>query len=434
MSKLRMRLHSPERFKDVVEGNGAEQNAPTPDPQRRRNELWSMAAIAFLVSYNNSMIAPLIPALAREFGVHPIDFKWLVPGFSVLYGTATLFYGVLSDRFGRYPVLRLLLILAAVTVSALSLVNSSNQLVLLRCIGAASTGGIATIALSIIGDHYPYVVQGRPMGGMFGAISTGIGFGSSLGPLLNPLLGWRNELRLLGFGFGIAALWITQPDCGAFLRRTIEPLWRSTLKYRCILSAPRGGRTLGFIFTNGAFHGGIFAWLSVLLASRYHLGEVGIGIVLAGYGLPDLVLGEAIGSWGDRYGRRHIVPIGFLWASICALLLALKSTPLISALAISALSLGYGATHPFMSSITTSLDPKHRGQITGLATFTNFLGVACGALLFRRLMIPHFGFALVCFGCSEFGVGVLALYAFRAERPVPSTLNDAQVAKRFLCS
>jgi hypothetical protein len=70
-----------------------------------------------------------------------------------------------------------------------------------------------------------------------------------------------------------------------------------------------------------------------------------------------------------------------------------------------------------MSSITTSLDPKHRGQITGLATFSNFVGMASGALMFRRLMNPDFGIALVRFACLEFAAGVLALYGFRAEAP-----------------
>ena len=268
-------------------------------------------------------------------------------------------------------------------------------------------------------NPYPYAVQGRPMGRMFGAIAAGIGLGSSLGPLLNPFLGWRNELRILAFGFGAAAYWVVQRSRGQAVRRTTDgSLWRYAREYRCILDAPRGGRTLAFIFANGAFHGGIFAWLGVLLASRYHLGERGIGFVLLGYGLPDLLFGFVIGSWGDRYGRRYVVPAGFFSASICAFLLALHSTPWISALIITALSVGFDATHPLMSSITTSLDPKHRGQITGLATFANFIGMAIGALVFRRLMAPRFSTALVCFACTEFCVDVLALYAFRGEAPV----------------
>jgi MFS family permease len=136
-----------------------------------------------------------------------------------------------------------------------------------------------------------------------------------------------------------------------------------------------------------------------------------------GYGLPDLLFGTVIGSWGDRYGRRYVVPIGFICASICAFLLALHTTPLISALIITALSIGFDATHPLMSSITTSLAPNHRGQITGLATFANFSGMAIGALGFRHLMMPDFGAALVSFACVELGVGVLAFYTFRSETP-----------------
>jgi MFS family permease len=377
-----------------------------------------MAAIVFLVFYSNYMIAPLIPAFAQRFQVHPYSLKWLIPGFSILYGVSTLVYGVLSDRFGRYPVLRVLLCFAAATIVSLSFAMSAHQLVFLRLLSAIGTGGIATIALSVIGDRYPYVVQGRPMGWMFGAIAAGMGLGSSLGPLLNPVFGWRNELRILALGFGATAYWVNRRNKSEAVRQTAnDSLLGYALEYRCILDAPRGGRTLAFIFANGAFHGGIFAWLGVLLANRYHLGEIGIGLVLAGYGLPDLLLGFLIGSWGDRYGRRYVVPTGFFWASICAFLLALHSTPLISALIITALSIGFDATHPLMSSITTSLDPKHRGQITGLATFSNFVGMAAGALLFHRLMVPHFSAALVSFACVEFGVGILALFAFRMEAP-----------------
>jgi MFS family permease len=369
--------------------------------------------------YANSMIAPLLPALARGLRGHPYDLKWLIPGFSLLYGAATLIYGLLSDRFGRYPVLRILLICASAITLSLSCAMNVHQLLLLRLLSGAGTGGIATIALTIIGDHYPYAVQGRPMGRMFGAIAAGMGLGSSLGPLLNPLLGWRNELRVIAFGLGTAAFWVSyRYKKDAHPQSMHGSLWECAQEYCCILHTRRGGRALAFITVNSAFHGGIFAWLGVLLASRYDLGDVGIGLVLMGYGLPDLLFGTVIGSWGDLYGRRYVVPIGFICASVCAFLLVLHTTPLISALIVTGLSIGFDATHPLMSSISTSLAPKHRGQITGLATFANFSGMAIGALGFRRLMMPHFSVALVCFASVEFGMGILAFYAFRAEAPV----------------
>ena len=50
------------------------------------------------------------------------------------------------------------------------------------------------------------------MGYMFGVKATGMGLGSALDPLLKPMLGWRNEVRILALGFGTAAYWITGPN------------------------------------------------------------------------------------------------------------------------------------------------------------------------------------------------------------------------------
>jgi predicted MFS family arabinose efflux permease len=127
-----------------------------------------------------------------------------------------------------------------------------------------------------------------------------------------------------------------------------------TREYLIVLDTPRGGPTMAFIFCNGAFHGGIFAWLGLLLTRRYHLHDAGIGLALAGYGLPGIFFGSTIGRWGDRYGRRYVVPFGFLWAAGCAFLLLPHSPRFVAALVITALSVGFDATHPSPASANSS--------------------------------------------------------------------------------
>lgn len=382
-------------------------------------ELWVMAATALLVFYSNYMVPPLIPAFSREFAVIPGALGWLVPGFSIAYGVSTLIYGLLSDRLGRTPVLLILLLFASLTTTMLSFATTARELITLRILSGIGSGGVLTIALASIGDRYPYEIQGRPMGIIFGAVAAGMGLGSSLGPILNPLFGWRNEFRTLACGFALIAIFVGRRTRSFTLAKQRRSYLHHKIasEYLSILRSPRGGRTMAFIFCNGAFHGGIFAWLGLLIASRYHLGDVGIGIVLAGYGLPDLLFGGIIGGWGDIYGRRYVVPFGFLLAGVCALFLVLPVSPFLAAIIIMALSVGFEATHPLMSSIATSLDPTHRGQITGLATFTKFLGMGAGALVFQRLIGLSFSRALIAFGTSEILVGLAAIYAFRNEHP-----------------
>jgi len=387
-------------------------------PVSDRHEDAAMAVIAFLVFFNNAMFPPLLPSLAREFSVSPLDFRWLVPGFSLVYGTATLAYGVMSDRFGRTVILKRLLFLAALAMTVLSLAMDAKQLVVLRALSGFTTGGIVTISLSVIGDRYPYGVQGRPMGKMFGAIAAGMGLGVSLGPMISAIVGWRYTIRLTGISFLFASYWVHRRYQTQFSKSPREGVVFVILdEYRCILVASRGSRALLFILANGIFHGGVFAWLGVLLAERYKLGETGIGLVFIGYGVPDLILGALIGCWADRYGRRYVVPGGFFWAAACAGLIAFSPTPWIAALSIAAISIGFDATHPLMSSITTSIDPKHRGQVTGMTTFANFLGMTVGALLFRRLLLFGFTPALVAFAGLEAFLGLAAVVCFRTEKP-----------------
>ena len=381
-------------------------------------QLRVMATLAFAVFYSNYMVAPLIPTFSRQFSVPVTQLSWLIVGYLIPYGISTLVYGALSDWWGRIPTLVTVLCFAATTMLLVSFAGSWRTLVVARMLSGLGCGGIVTIALAIVGDRYPYGIQGRPMGRMFGAIAGGIGFGSTLGPMLNPIVGWRNEFRAIACVCGLGAVFIGKNVCSTVsVYKRPGSFTQMICEYAFVLNSPRGGRPMAFIFCNGAFHGGIFAWLSLLLTRRYHLHDVGVGLALAGYGLPGMLVGPNIGRWGDRYGRRYIVPFGFLWSAGCAFLLLPDSPRFVAAIIITALSVGFDATHPLMSSITTSLDPKHRGQITGLATFANFIGMGAGALIFHHLIAFGFSTALAIFASIQTLLGFAALYGFRRERP-----------------
>jgi predicted MFS family arabinose efflux permease len=68
-----------------------------------------LAAASFLVLFQAYLVAPLISALVANFKAPASLVGLMVPAYTIPYGLSTLFYGPLSDRVGRRPVLLVLL-------------------------------------------------------------------------------------------------------------------------------------------------------------------------------------------------------------------------------------------------------------------------------------------------------------------------------------
>ena len=378
-----------------------------------------LAAAVFLIFFNGYMMAPLIPALSREFSVGIQRMGWVVPAYMLTYGFSTLFYGPLSDRIGRKAVL-LTLLWAFIGVTFLAgFAWSFSSLIAIRVLSGLCAGGILPIILALIGDLYPYRSMGRPMGWMFGAVAGGVAFGSTLGAWLNPYLGWRREFLLLSAA-EIAVLLVIYRR-----RRLLHSSAKVRLSagqlasgYWSLVSNARGLGTYGLIFLNGAFHSGILSWLGYYLVQRFNLNDEHIGRTLLGYGIPGMLLGPTFGRLADRFGRRRIIPLGFVVASLSALALVNREPLWAVTAAIVCLSVGFDMSHPLMAGIVASLDPKRRGQAMGLNAFAIFTGFGMGSLAFQVLMRSGLSLALAAFAAVQMGLAGVALYVFRAERPM----------------
>ena len=378
--------------------------------------LKTLVAAAFLVFFNGYLVAPLIPALAREFHTTEQRIGLVVPAYLLTYGFSTLFYGPLSDRVGRRRILLVLLALSALSTLLCGFAWSAASLIALRILCGLCAGGIVPISLALIGDLYPYQAIGRPLGWVFGAIAGGISFGSTLGAWLNPYLGWRKEfivLAVAGVGVLLAAwrqAFPSGPEPGAR-----PPLSAVLGTYLALVRTWRGARTYGLIFCNGLFHGGIFAWLGLYLFRRYGLRDTGIDKAMLGYGLPGMLLGPILGRLADRFGRRRIVPAGLILAAGCAFLLVPQVPLWLAVLVITLLSVGFDMTHPLMAGIVSALDPARRGQAMGLNAFAVFTGFGFGSLLFQSLIPFGLAFALAAFAIAQTALALFAARFFPSE-------------------
>jgi predicted MFS family arabinose efflux permease len=361
------------------------------DPSLRREALLRiLSAGAFLVCFQSYLVAPLIPALAVEFHASTNLLGMLVPAYMLPYGISTLFYGPLSDRIGRKPVILTLLAMMVVTTAGVATARTAHQMLAWRLLG-----GIAT-----------------------GAMAGGMAFGSTFGAFLNPIIGWRREFLITALLSGMTFAFAVR------LRHCFEsklaghPLGASEVisGYMNLFSASRAAKGYIYILLNGMFHSGVFSWLGLYFSERYHLGDEGIGLALLGYGVPGMLLGPFIGRVADRYGRKHIIPLGIVVAAVSAAALIPRSPLIWPAMITATLSLGYDMSHPLLAGIITSVNPAQRGLSMGMNAFVLFSGYGLGTLVFELLVLRSgFTLSLSIFAAAQLCIGFLAIPFFSGE-------------------
>lgn len=386
--------------------------------EQREGLLRTLALTTFLIFFQAYMVAPLIPQLAHKFGSSEQFIGLMVPAYMIPYGLSTLFFGLLSDRLGRrrimYFSLTAFIVLTVLTATA----QSATQFLLWRLLTGLGTSGVVPLALALMGDLFPYEQRGRPLGWLFGAMAGGMAFGSSFGVILVPFIGWR--MLFVGVAAATAVVFSILLRYNRLFHPGIASLRLSmadVLKgYRGLLAHARGATTYFYVLLNSLFHSGVYTWLGVYFARRYHLGEVGIGLALLGYGVPGFILGPVIGRWVDRWGRRWLIPLGLTIAALSATILGPSIPVLIAALAVTSLSLGYDMTQPLLAGIVTQLGGKRAGQAMGLNVFILFTGFGLGSLLFGAILPLGFETALAIFSSVLTASALAGLLLFRNER------------------
>src|SRR5690349_796621 len=158
----------------------------------KRTSLVLLLIITLLNTMGLTIIVPLVPFLALQLLAHSNNLAaivgWLTAAYGICQLIATPGLGLLSDRFGRRPILFICLLGSAFGYLILGLGGALWLLFLGRIIDGL-TGGNISVLFGYVAD----ITEPKDRGKYFGLLGSAAGVGSLIGPALGGLLATIND-------------------------------------------------------------------------------------------------------------------------------------------------------------------------------------------------------------------------------------------------
>lgn len=278
-------------------------------------QTWALTvAIAFVMS-GVSLVAPIIPLYALEFGVSYTAAGALITGFALARLMFSLLGGVAGDRYGARRVAiggALLLTVSSVTAA---LAPTYGVLLISRFVEGMGSAILATTASQYLVQTAPKERLGRTMALYQTGLLTGVAIGPFFGGRLAELGDFRTPFwaySVLGLLVALlVAFFITDlPPSG----KTVGESFRATGN---ILKMPSFRVILFVAFALFIMRGGARITLFPLFGSEVvGLSPSQIGDVLSLSAVTNLLIVNPGGQLVDRIGRRPVAVWGLVLAGL----------------------------------------------------------------------------------------------------------------------
>jgi MFS transporter, DHA1 family, multidrug resistance protein len=164
-----------------------------------------MALLMSIAALGVDLMLPAMGAIRESFDMPPgsTAVAGLVTAYILGLAASQLVYGILSDRFGRKPLLFAGIALYVIGGAASMLAPSFGFLLVARFVWGLGGAGPRVLTLSIVRDSYEGAEMARLMSFILGVFILVPAVAPSIGAFLTGLVGWRGTF---GFAMLIAVL------------------------------------------------------------------------------------------------------------------------------------------------------------------------------------------------------------------------------------
>lgn len=317
---------------------------------------------------------PLLPHFSEAYGLSAEQSSLAVSLATGPMAFVLLVAGMVSDRFGRRPLMIASLLLAALLTIVLGFLPDWPSLLAARLACGLALAGVPAVAMAYISEEVEDGAVGRAMGLYIAGSAVGGMSGRLLVSVVTEFFGWRSALALTGFvGLVIALVfWRILPHS-----RHFEVRRHSIAGYAAGFPRLFADKALPWLFLEAFLIMGAF--ISIynyagyrLLAPPYSLSQAQVGLIFLLYLLGSFS-SAVTGHVSARLGPRKS-----LWLPLVLFLPGIALTgagplPLVIA-GIALVTVAFFAAHSIASSWVGRRARSDRAQATACYLFFYYMG------------------------------------------------------------
>lgn len=343
----------------------------------------------FLGLVDGQMLAPLLPAMAKEFSVSPAQMGTVVTAYACAAAFCALVIGPLSDRWGRIIFLRAAMLLLGLA-SLLALFAGRFEIYFsARLLAGLAGGTISACVLTQIADSFTFQRRGRAMGWVGAMYSIAAVLGVPVAAWITARWNWRSNYLLLAVFALLLALVLRVPRTNQIVtaRTTFGAQTLANYSRYWQTTATRYGLLLASMISGTA--AALLTFLGAYLSTTFGMSISALGVIFLAAGLASTFGALAGGGMSDRFGKQRMVTFSSLALVLIFPMLTQANNLVQLYVLVGAAGLFLAAREgPYQALISELVGPAERGAYIALRNATSqlaiALSVACAGWLYTR--------------------------------------------------
>lgn len=345
---------------------------------------------------------PSFHAISHDFDVGDVLVQQTLSVFLFTFAFMMLFYGVLSDSFGRRPVILWSLAVYIVASLGAAFAPSFGWLLLCRALQGLAAGGGAVVSRAVVRDR----ASGPEAQQALAYIMMVFGLAPAIAPVLGGWLhvsfGWRSVFLFLA-AFGVLMFVSCYRALPESLPSASRHPFHATTIIRSYWSVLRHPRFLLLILAIGIGFSGFGLYIGSaanFVMNILHLPETAFGWMFIPM-ISGMMLGSALSARiAERFKPMTIVFLGQFVMAVAALLNVGYNHFFVAAVPWAVLPLGLYAfgiaiATPVITVMALDIFPDHRGLASSLQSFVQMMVFAMVSGFIAPLLFDS-AFKLAC--------------------------------------